>query len=399
MSTPVVSVVAGEDVDFDAIATRELLGLFTAIEQAKAALDRLQLAAGEAIVARGTDIQAVRAAMKIAKVRDARRRVAVIEALPALPCAYTAFRAGAIGVDHLVPLARLSKRLPEHFAAAEADLAAQARLRTPHGVKALVAEFVLRHEPQPKLEDDPEVGVRFVSRDDGCVELYGVLDPLTGAVLQKTLNDLADALWREQHPERNKTRADRPEHPITMIHALRALCDRPHSTARRALRRSRYLLHVLIDYQTLLHGLHQRSIAITAADQPLPVETVRKLACDAELLPVVLNGDAMPIDMGRAKRWFTNAQHVAALSMFQTCAMCDVPAEQCALHHINDWQHGGTTDLANACALCVSCHDTVHRDHLHIEQTNGIVTVRRPDGTIHTQRARNTSPRDLKLTA
>ena len=48
-------------------------------------------------------------------------------------------------------------------------------------------------------------------------------------------------------------------------------------------------LIVLADIDTLRSGLHANSICETDDGTPLPVEVVRRLACDAEIIPVILN--------------------------------------------------------------------------------------------------------------
>ena len=47
---------------------------------------------------------------------------------------------------------------------------------------------------------------------------------------------------------------------------------------------------VHVDYDTMLNGLHERSVCETADGIPLPPETVRRLACEAAIVPIVLNG-------------------------------------------------------------------------------------------------------------
>ena len=47
---------------------------------------------------------------------------------------------------------------------------------------------------------------------------------------------------------------------------------------------------VHIDYDTMLNGLHEHSVCETADGIPLPPETVRRLACEAAIVPIVLNG-------------------------------------------------------------------------------------------------------------
>ena len=50
-------------------------------------------------------------------------------------------------------------------------------------------------------------------------------------------------------------------------------------------------LLVLIDLDTLRHGLHEASVCETYDGQPLPPATVRRLACGAGIIPIVLGGE------------------------------------------------------------------------------------------------------------
>ena len=58
-------------------------------------------------------------------------------------------------------------------------------------------------------------------------------------------------------------------------------------------------LHVLIDLATLQSGLHANSVCELADGTPLPVSVVRQMACEAEIIPVVLGGDGRALDIGR----------------------------------------------------------------------------------------------------
>ena len=60
-------------------------------------------------------------------------------------------------------------------------------------------------------------------------------------------------------------------------------------------------------------GLHDTSICETFDGQPLPPATVRRLACDADIIPIVLAGDGRVVDVGRpnASRPPINAEHSA----------------------------------------------------------------------------------------
>ena len=48
---------------------------------------------------------------------------------------------------------------------------------------------------------------------------------------------------------------------------------------------------VLIDYRTLVDGLHEVSTCETSEGQALPAATVRRLCCEANIVPIVLGGD------------------------------------------------------------------------------------------------------------
>jgi Domain of unknown function (DUF222) len=94
----------------------------------------------------------------------------------------------------------------------------------------------------------------------------------------------------------------------------------------------------------------------------LSPETVRKLACDAQIIPALLGSDGQPVDLGRTSRTFTPAQRRALSLRDHGCAFpgCDRPPAWCDGHHIRFWADGGSTDLRNGVLLCCFHHTTVH---------------------------------------
>ena len=108
----------------------------------------------------------------------------------------------------------------------------------------------------------------------------------------------------------------------------------------------------------------------------------RRLACTAKILPAVLDGTSLPLDLGRAKRLFTPAQRKALLIRDQTCRAegCDTPGTWCDAHHHDPWHTGGPTDLANAVLLCSHHHHRIH--------DTGYRTDRLPNGDIRFHRRR-----------
>lgn len=101
-------------------------------------------------------------------------------------------------------------------------------------------------------------------------------------------------------------------------------------------------------------------------DALLAPETVRRAACDARVIPVVLGSRGEVLELGRAERLFTPAQARAVLLRDRHCTFprCDAPAFWCYLHHVVHWADGGPTDWLNTALLCGRNHTIVHRDRL-----------------------------------
>ncbi|MBG6097687.1 HNH endonuclease signature motif containing protein [Nocardioides luteus] len=108
---------------------------------------------------------------------------------------------------------------------------------------------------------------------------------------------------------------------------------------------------------------------ITAAE-------ARRMACNADLIPVVLGTDSEILDLGRTTRLAHPIQHRALRLRDQGCQAedCDAPAAWTEAHHLQPWSQGGKTDMANLVLLCASDHRRIHDpDYAH---------ERLPDGRI-----------------
>jgi hypothetical protein len=145
-------------------------------------------------------------------------------------------------------------------------------------------------------------------------------------------------------------------------------------------------ISVLVDHATLATGVFGvGSVCETVDGQALAPETVRRLACDAGLLPVVLGGDGVPLDVGRTRRLATRAQRQALAAMYTTCGMpgCGVRFARCRIHHLDPWLPTGQTDLDNLLPVCDRHHHDVHEGGWRLTMTpDRVVTLRAPDGTI-----------------
>jgi len=110
-------------------------------------------------------------------------------------------------------------------------------------------------------------------------------------------------------------------------------------------------------------------------------ETVRRLACDAAVIPALLDTPGQVLWLGRTRRPFTSAQIRALWLRDRHCTFprCQAPATWCDAHHLRHWADGGNTDLANGTLLCERHHSIVHRDRLHATPTpTGVEWDRRP---------------------
>jgi hypothetical protein len=105
----------------------------------------------------------------------------------------------------------------------------------------------------------------------------------------------------------------------------------------------------------------------------LPCTAARRIACDAEIIPVVMSGDSVPLDVGRRYRTITPDQRRALVARDMGCAFpgCDRPPRWCDGHHIRWWSFGGNTDLTNLVLLCRRHHRLIHHSDWDVKLVGG----------------------------
>jgi hypothetical protein len=140
------------------------------------------------------------------------------------------------------------------------------------------------------------------------------------------------------------------------------------------------------DVSTLVGGRHDATLCETDSGVPVPVATMRRLACDAEIIPVVLDGDGVVLDEGRAKRLATAEQRLAIEAMQRTCSHpdCTITIDDCRIHHLDPWHRGGATNVDRMAPVCESHHHLVHEGGWSLEMSpDRVGTWIRPDGVVH----------------
>lgn len=131
------------------------------------------------------------------------------------------------------------------------------------------------------------------------------------------------------------------------------------------------ILTVNFDFETLAQGVRAATLSTGTR---MSAGEVRRLACNAGLIPQVFDGASVPLDLGRSKRTFTIHQRRAIENRDGRCAMpgCDRPPGCCEGHHWRKpWAAGGTTDLDDLALLCGSDHRRVHAEGIPIRLQNG----------------------------
>jgi hypothetical protein len=317
-----------------------------------------------------------------------------------IPEMAAALDSGEISGAHVDALTRAAKGLDDTSRGQLADhgdvLADAARTQTPEQFGYTARDLVAHLSDQAAVDRNENLRRgrrirRWTDVETGANKTLFVLDPENDARLWSTINALTATA--KQQPQAAGITFDHLQVDAVLSH----LCDRrtaaPTETPSPATRNGQpvdpYLrrvpqVSVLIDLDTLLHGLSETTTCEYVDGTPLPVATVRRLCCEARILPVVLSGDGVALDVGRDQRVATPAQRRALEAMHATCSHpdCPVPFDRCEIHHVKPWEKAGLTDLDNLAPLCAHHHHLVHEGGWTLElRADRHMTWRRPDAT------------------
>src|SRR6478672_87597 len=190
--------------------------------------------------------------------------------------------------------------------------------------------------------------------DDGMSDYHLRLDPEAAAVLDAALDPLsAPQPSDEGGPDLRSPGQRRAE-------ALVEVCRRAAAAGGAAPTTTKSQVIVTMDLDSLRAG---RGHGTTLTGELLAPETVRTMACDATVVPVVLGGDGGVLDVGRLRRLVTPRLLAALWVRDAGCTFpgCTRPAPWCHANHVRHWVNGGRTDLANLALLCARHHTVVHQ--------------------------------------
>ena len=350
------------------VRSEEILGRLGEIKRQESALasERFELLA-ELKTLRTVDPEITLTREGLLSRREARDVVSRSSAVEVAPLFGEALSHGDISVAHVDGLSRALKIVGEDKALLLEkieSLASAACHMTPDefGRHACdTAKSIMTDDGIGVLERQRrETHLKIWNDLDGMVHIRAQFDPERGAVLQSLIARRVESMF---HSGDNDTKMEvapgiEPNHHRNAL-ALIGLVSGCIDTDERPVRAE---LVVHVDLATLQKGRHETTVCRTSYGSDLPIETVRRLSCEAEVIPVVLDGRSVPLDVGRAKRLATAHQRRALEAIYETCAIdgCDRAFHMCNVHHIKYWENGGKTDLNNMVPLCTQHHHAAH---------------------------------------
>jgi hypothetical protein len=217
-----------------------------------------------------------------------------------------------------------------------------------------------------RLEMEREVALKqrclvFKPDGDGSVAIYGSLPVVEAAELEAVVEAYSAQIRRNLEGS-----ADRPygqgrlfnRGALRIDALLRAIrhdrdCD---GVARHHGEKPRLTVTVTLDQ--LQSGLGGGHLVSDPDQQPLSGGVLRRMACDAGIIPAVLGTDSAVLDLGRENRLADGPLRRALELRDGGCSFpnCFEPASRCEAHHIIPWWCGGPTTLNNLALYCPHHH-------------------------------------------
>lgn len=196
-------------------------------------------------------------------------------------------------------------------------------------------------------------------REGGSVRFDGSLPRVEGEAWMALLDAHAESLRRSAIEERDPLATSltpeqrRADALVAMIRQHQVTRQAPSSGG------DRPRVVVTLEYENLRRAA--AGAGLLADGVELSAGELRRLCCDAGLLPAVLGGRSEVLDVGREARLVTPALRAGLALRDAGCAFpgCHTRSAVTEAHHIRPWWDGGSTALANLVLLCHHHHALV----------------------------------------
>jgi hypothetical protein len=289
------------------------------------------------------------------RVEQARIIVAAVDAIPASVST-------AEGVTRIIdPGVRAQAR--DHLLAAAVEHDAKALRRLGRRILDVVAPELGEAQEAATLakeEARADATADFELNDDGNGRCHGrfTLPSHVGTMLKRHLLALANPARHTEADLRDETGAWKPLRrrlgEALIEYVERYPADATPTTAG--------VNAAIVITMTLEQLLGEHATALLDDGTRMSAAQARRLACEAGIIPAVLDGDGRVLDLGRTRRLFTKAQRIALGLRDGGCTArgCETTASGCHAHHDDPWSRGGRTDLTNGRLLCPRHHRLAH---------------------------------------
>ncbi|MFJ5989087.1 DUF222 domain-containing protein [Lentzea sp. NPDC092896] len=293
---------------------------------------------------------------------------------PELPVTAAAVVEGALSGEHISAVAEVMKDLPPE---AEQPVVEFAQAHEPSAVRSFGRELAYRlyqqdAEPSEAAPAPPVNRLRMEWKGDQ-LEVSAKLDKIAGAKFEAMIDPLAKP--RPTTPEEGpdpRTRAEREGDAFADLIDLMLRADRLPEHGGEPV-----TLTLTMAYRDLAE---QTGFATLDTRERMQAKLVRRLACNAGVIPVVLGGRSEHVDIGRKTRTFPASIRRLLVARDQGCSFpgCDRPPKHCDAHHIRFWSEGGGTSVENAALLCRHHHTLIHQSEWEVRLLNGTPTFTPP---------------------
>jgi 5-methylcytosine-specific restriction protein A len=225
---------------------------------------------------------------------------------------------------------------------------------------------VCRELPEQFVPDETEQREEYLRRrsglvvrnlPDGLVQWIVTMHP-EAAGFATTALDARTAPRRQPTFDVDEPVAGHDPRPIRekRLDAFVSMCRESVAHDNGRLAGTAVTMMVTVTFETLRAGLGKAKIC--GVEEPISAATARRLAADANIIPVVLGTESERLDMGREVRLATEPQRRALELRDQGCIWptCSAPPGWCEVAHDVPWFEGGGTDLDNLLLLCPFHH-------------------------------------------
>src|SRR6266545_3297988 len=291
-----------------------------------------------------------------------------------LPATAAAFAGGELSYGHAVAISRTVEGVVRgggQAEVAESMLLREAKERNPHDL--LMWGRHLRHRLNPaELSDDEDEQHRRqwlnLSRiPNGGFDIEGHLDAEGGTTLKVALDAVLGPRRKDDDRSPSLRRA------VGLTELARRCLDSGELPVRGGVRP-----HIMVT-TTLetLRGDPGSPAAELDWGWPLSGDSLRRIACDADLTPILLGKDGNPLYVGRARRTASPRMRKALAQRDRHCTWpgCDRPPAWCQGNHDPLWIDGGRTDIPFLGLLCTPHHRMFHRGYRLRRLADGRVEV------------------------